>query len=196
FISKSDLKRDDTIDINGKLIDGKIHLEAEDTISEGIIKVRIMIMKVSEYNDIDYEENYPIIHISNGEISNYEGTENFPTASLQDKTIIIDNPKRHRISAISIKENTAIRSMKYTVNDIAYMSDIDALNKKIDQIEENSHTNDENIAKIMNTYPTVDETNEALDVLKGRIETLEAENTTLKATIAAFEARIAALFLG
>ena len=53
--------------------------------------------------------------------------------------------------------------MKYSVNDIAYMSDIDALNKKIDQIEENSHTNDENIAKIMNTYPTVDETNEALD---------------------------------
>ena len=38
--------------------------------------------------------------------------------------------------------------MKYTVNDLAYMSYVDALNKTIDQIEENSHTNDENIAKM------------------------------------------------
>lgn len=33
----------------------------------------------------------------------------------------------------------------------------------------------------------------ALDILKGRIETFEAENTSLKTTIAVFEARIAAL---
>ena len=49
------------------------------------------------------------------------------------------------------------------------MSDIDTLNIKLDQIEENSHTNDETIAKILNIYPKVDETNEALDALKGRI---------------------------
>lgn len=48
------------------------------------------------------------------------------------------------------------------------MSDIDALNKKLDQIEENSHTNDENIARIPNTYPTVDETNETLEAEKSR----------------------------
>ena len=39
-------------------------------------------------------------------------------------------------------------------------------------------------------YPTVDEDNEGLDVLIGRIETLESENIALKDTIAAMEARI------
>lgn len=73
------------------------------------------------------------------------------------------------------------------------MSDIDTLNIKLDQIEENSHTNDETIAKILNIYPKVDETNEALDALKGRIETLEVENTSLKTTIAAIETKTAAI---
>lgn len=62
-----------------------------------------------------------------------------------------------------------------------------------DHIEENSYANDEEIAKILNTYLTVDETNGDLDILKGRIETFEAENTSLKTTMAVFEARIAAL---
>lgn len=64
-------------------------------------------MEISEFN----EENYVIINISNGAIWNYEWTENFPTASLQIKIIIIDNPKKNRVSGISIKKNIAIRSL-------------------------------------------------------------------------------------
>lgn len=60
-----------TIDINGKLIEGKIQLKAKDAI-------KIMIVKIGENNDID------------GAISNYEGIENFPTTSFQDKIIIND----------------------------------------------------------------------------------------------------------
>ena len=54
-----------------------------------------------------------------------------------------------------------------------------------------SHTNDETIANKMNTYLTDDETNEFIDVLKGRIETIDAKNTSLKTMITVFEARIA-----
>lgn len=78
--------------------------------------------------------------------------------------------------------------MKYTVSNIVYMMDIDALN-----IKENSHTNDEAIIKILNIYPKIDETREALDVLKGRIETLEVKNTSLKTMIAAIDTKIAAI---
>ena len=67
-----------------------------------------MVQYVSEYNDVDCVEYYPIIHISNGEISNYEGTEEFPTTSLQDETIIIDNSKKLKVTMVKIKENTAI----------------------------------------------------------------------------------------
>ncbi|KAK8893141.1 hypothetical protein M9Y10_021556 [Tritrichomonas musculus] len=56
--------------------------------------------------------------------------------------------------------------MKFDVNDFAYTCDTDALHKKIDSIFEQSHSNNESIAKIMNTYPTVDETNESLEQLK------------------------------
>lgn len=73
------------------------------------------------------------------------------------------------------------------------MSDNDALNNKVEQIEEHSHTNDETIEKIMNTYLTANEKNQAVDLLKSRIETLEAKNTSSKTIFASFEARIAAL---
>ena len=100
---------------------------------------------------------------------------------------------KNRVSGISIKNNIEIQSMMFTINDLAYMSDIDALNNKIEQIEEHSHTNDQTIEKLMNTYLTVDEKNEAVDLLKSRIETLEAKNRSSKTIFASFEARIAAL---
>lgn len=45
----------------------------------------------------------------------------------------------------------------------------------------------------MNSYPTVDEINEALYVLKSRIEVLVTHDMNLKKEIKSFEARIAAL---
>ncbi|WP_295163664.1 hypothetical protein, partial [uncultured Brachyspira sp.] len=93
------------------------------------------VQKVSEYNDVDYEENIVTINITGGTID-YQGTDDFPSCTMNDKTFIISNPNKHRIGGIQIKENIAIRSIKYTVKYIAYMSDVDALNKKLDQIEE------------------------------------------------------------
>ena len=40
YIQKSDLKRDDTIDVVGKYINGEVHLGAEDIITDGTIKAR------------------------------------------------------------------------------------------------------------------------------------------------------------
>lgn len=71
--------------------------------------------------------------------------------------------------------------------------DIDSINEKIDQIEENSYTNDDAKVKIMNSFSTVDEINEALYVLKSRIEVLVDHDMNLKTVIKSFEARIAAL---
>lgn len=39
----------------------------------------------------------------------------------------------------------------------------------------------------MNIYPTVDKTNEAFDLIKGRIEKLEDDIKSLKIMIASFE---------
>ena len=46
-----------------------------------------------------------------------------------------------------------MRKMFYTTNDIAYLQDNDALNKKIDVFAEQSHSND---AVMYNTYATVE----------------------------------------
>ena len=165
YISKNDLIRSDTIDIVSEKVNNEIHLKAEDVITDGKIVVRLLIQNVSEANDIDYVEHILTININDGVIE-YQGDNDFPTCSMNDKTIIISNPNKLRISGIQIKENTAKRNMKFDVNDFAYTCDIDALHKKIDSIFEQSHSNNESIAKIMNTYPTVDETNEALEQLK------------------------------
>ncbi|KAK8880650.1 hypothetical protein M9Y10_003333 [Tritrichomonas musculus] len=157
--------KSDTIDIVSEKVNNEIHLKAEDVITDGKIVVRLLIQNVSEANDIDYVEHILTININDGVID-YQGDNNFPTCAMNDKTIIISNPKKLRISGIQIKENTAKRNMKFDVNDFAYTCDIDALHKKIDSIFEQSHSNKESIAKIMNTYPTVDETNEALEQLK------------------------------
>ncbi|WP_295163638.1 hypothetical protein [uncultured Brachyspira sp.] len=57
YISKNELVRDDTIDVVDKLIESQVHLVADDKITDETIKARLMVQKVSEYNDIDYEEN-------------------------------------------------------------------------------------------------------------------------------------------
>ena len=48
-ILSTDLVRDDTIDVVGRYINKEIHLEAEDVITDGTIKARFLVQKVSEY---------------------------------------------------------------------------------------------------------------------------------------------------
>ncbi len=56
--------------------------------------------------------------------------------------------------------------MVYTTNDIAYLQDIEALNKKIDALAEQSHTNDIQTFNIQDEmreeFATVDEVNTVL----------------------------------
>ncbi|KAK8880947.1 hypothetical protein M9Y10_003653 [Tritrichomonas musculus] len=162
YISQSNLIRDDVIDVVGKYSKGVVQLEAEDDITDGIIKARLMVRKVSEFNDVDYEENIITINIVNGEISEYQGTSDFPEASINGKQITIANPHKLQVTGVSIKENTAIRRMEFTTNDIAYTCDIDALHKKIDAIHEQTQANDKSLASTLNEFPTVDEVNTAL----------------------------------
>lgn len=96
-------------------------------------------MEQLKHDDVDYEENLATNNITGGTID-YQGTDDFPSCTMSDKIFIISNPNKHSIGGIQIKENIAIRRMKYTVKYIANMSDVDALNKKLDQIEENTQT--------------------------------------------------------
>ncbi|KAK8845753.1 hypothetical protein M9Y10_020671 [Tritrichomonas musculus] len=172
YISKNELVRDDIINVVGKFVNGEVHLEAEDTITDGIIKARFLVQKVSEYNDVDYEENIVTINITGGTI-NYQGTTDFPSCTMNDKTFVISNPNKHRVGGIQIKENTAKRRMEFTTNDLAYTCDIDALHKKIDTLHEQIEKNDTALATTLNEFPTVDEVNEALDELKNNMVNMD-----------------------
>ena len=44
-------------------------METEDVITDGTIKVRFLVQKVSEYNDVDYEGNIVTINITGGTIN-------------------------------------------------------------------------------------------------------------------------------
>lgn len=52
--------------------------------------------------------------------------------------------------------------MIYTIDDIAYKQDIEALNKKINTLAEQSHMNDVSMCSLHETFPTVDEVKEVL----------------------------------
>lgn len=100
-----------------------------------------MIQNVNEYNDMDYEENSVTISINNGSINQQEFNIYLPNYTMNDKTIIISTTNKVRVSRISIKENTAIRRMKFAINDLANTCDIEALNKKIDALHEQTEAN-------------------------------------------------------
>lgn len=86
--------------------------------------------KVSEYNDINYDENIITINISDETIK-YQGTDDFPSCTMNNNTIIISNPHKYRVCRKKIKENSAVKWMKFT-NDLIYIYDIDTIHNKID----------------------------------------------------------------
>ena len=77
----------------------------------------------------------------------------------------------YRIAGAVIEQSTFKRQLVYSTNDIAYRQDIDALDKKINALAEQSHAND---IDMYNTYATVDEVNTVL-----------ADNYALKSDIPA-----------
>ena len=61
---------------------------------------------------------------------------------------------------ISIRENSAVRRMEFTTNNLSYNCDRDEINKKIDGIHEQIEKNDATLATILKEFPTVDEVSE------------------------------------
>lgn len=55
YISKNELVRDDTLDFVDKLVESQVHLVSDDKITDEAIKARLMVQKVSEYNDLFYK---------------------------------------------------------------------------------------------------------------------------------------------
>lgn len=100
--------RDDTVEVVGKCVNGEVHLEVENITSIGVIKARLVVQKVSEFIDIDYEENPVIIKIVNGKID-FKGSNDFPSYTMINKIINIQNPYKLKVKRINIKENSAIR---------------------------------------------------------------------------------------
>ncbi|KAK8872186.1 hypothetical protein M9Y10_007950 [Tritrichomonas musculus] len=187
-LSKNDLTRTDVIDVVGKIEDKHIKLFAEDIITDGFIKVKLMVRTISEFNDVDYNEQYISLTITNGDISEFVGTDDFTSAQInvsENKTIItINNPNKAQVTGISVKENTAIRQMTFTSNDLAYTCDIVALNKKIDEIHEQIQENDKTLATTLNEFPTVDEVNTALEKIKNDMINMDdLSNYALKSDI-------------
>ena len=66
------------------------------------------------------------------------------------------------ITGAVVEQCTCKRQMTYTVDDIAYRQDIEALDKKINTLAEQSHMNDVSMCSLQETFPTVDEVNEVL----------------------------------
>ena len=119
------LSRDDVIDIVGKIdgIDKNIQLVAEDIITDGSIRVKLMVRTISEFNDVDYDEQYVSLTITNGVISEYIGTDTFPSATMDDSStqITILNPQHVQVTGITIKENTLIRHLDSQICELYFI---------------------------------------------------------------------------
>ena len=144
IIKKDEFARDDIIDVLAETDGTTITLTAEDTISEGMIVVKIYMSNA--------QKNF-YIKIENGEITEYKGvSENITLGNivikplarseefrasyltdiqLNDKTITITNTNQNKISGVVIQGNSCTRHMTFTTNDFAYTYDIDALHKKL-----------------------------------------------------------------
>ena len=212
YVSKDDLTRMDVIDVVCSSSTRFIRLTAEDTITNGELRVKIFIAgKDPQTVSISYVD---------GKVEKYKGIDNETEAfrniylnsiTVNDNITVIEKTESIQIAGAVIESNTCIREMRYTVNDIAYVQDIEALDRKINTLAEQSHANDVSMISLQETFPTVDEVNEVLsnyvqikdmppvvdtlisskcDEMKTKIATLEEENATLKAQIEAISSQL------
>ena len=221
YINKNELTRDDKIDIivNVDKENNNILFEAEDNINTGL-----MVFQVYVGNDTKQFRRRVYVKVIDGQIEEYKGVQQnmevndpvsgenvslkllahseedrvayFPDIIIEGKTITIESQNEYRIWGVVIEYNSFTRHLTFTPNDLAYTCDIEALDKKINALAEQSHSNDVAMASIQEEYATVNEVNEVLEnnyVLKSEFDKLKEENESLKATIAAFESRLSAL---
>lgn len=93
---------------------------------------------------------------------------NFFNAPTQNgKVIEIVHTGTKKIIGVHVKSNTCTRIINMTVDDLAYTCDINALNKKIDALAEQSHINDVQTFSMQDEFATITEVN---DVLKNYVQ--------------------------
>ena len=153
-VHKSDLVRDDIIDITCPSSTRFIRLTVEDMINVGNVKVKIFVA----------EKDPQIVSITfdDSRITEYKGiddeteafrAQNLNNITLNDKIILIERAGDIHIAGATIESNTCARRMTYTVNDLAYMQDIQALDEKITALAEQSNVNDVAMLTSLNEEP-------------------------------------------
>ena len=176
FVNKSDLVRDDKIDIRCACSTRFVRLTAEDTIDVGTIRIKVFVA--------GKDPQIISITFNNSQITEYKGiddeTEAFRTnylnnITLNDKIILIERAGDIQIAGATIESNTCARRMTYTINDLAYIQDIQALDEKITALAEQSHTND------VEMFATVDEVNDVL--LNNYVNKIVLNDYALKTSI-------------
>ncbi|WP_347294444.1 hypothetical protein, partial [Helicobacter typhlonius] len=188
YINKNELTRDDKIDItvNVDKENNNILFEAEDNINTGL-----MVFQVYVGNDTKQFRRRVYVKVIDGQIEEYKGVQQnmevndpvsgenvslkllahseedrvayFPDIIIEGKTITIESQNEYRIWGVVIEYNSFTRHLTFTPNDLAYTCDIEALDKKINALAEQSHSNDVAMASIQEEYATVNEVNEVLE---------------------------------
>ena len=155
YINKNELVREDVIDVIGKVDNGKVILEPEDVIVSGLIVFKLYIgnlqrrfyITIENKEIIDYKGIQEEIELKGTIFKPLARSEDdrkvyLPNAVIEGKNIEIQIVGNYKVSAGIVEYNDCVRQMSFTTNDLAYISDIDALNRKIDALADISHTND------------------------------------------------------
>ncbi len=194
YVNKDELIRDDAIDIFPR-VDHEhsvLLFEFEDNIVSGLIVfktfavsesnerqrrfyIKIVDGVIVDYKGVQTETTIEGSFAGGITIKPLAKSEDDRLAFMPTAELIMDSTERlitiaidsnYKITGAVIEQNTCMRQMVYTTNDIAYLQDIEALNKKIDALAEQSHTNDIQTFCMQDSmreeFATVDEVNTVL----------------------------------
>ncbi len=185
YVNKNELKRDDIIDIFPS-VDNEhkvIKFEFEDNIINGLI-----VFKTFANNNSTSRQRRFYIKIADGEITDYKGVQDdlvidgislkglansesdrinyMPEANLildnTEKLISIQFSSNYSLTGVIIEHCTCIRQMIFSTNDFAYRIDIEALDKKINTLAEQSFNNNIQTLSLQDDFATIDEINTVL----------------------------------
>ena len=180
-----DLVREDVIDIFAN-VDNEHHVITF-TFEDNIVNGLIIFKTFAKNNEASRQRRF-YIKIAEGEIIDYKGVQTdttidgitikglaqsesdrvayMPTAELimdtSERFILINIDENYIIAGVVIEQCTCTRQMVYSTNDFAYIQDIEAINKKIDALAEQSHNNDAQTLSLQDDFVTVDEVNKVL----------------------------------
>ena len=189
YVSKYELSRDDEIDIFARFDNEHkvILFEFEDNIVNGIIVFKIFAVngsnnrqrrfyiKITDGTIVDYKGVQENITIDGLTIKGLANSENDRVSYMPNAELVLDTSERfisitvnenYLITGVVVEQCTCMRQMIFTTNDIAYLQDIESLNKKINALAEQSHSNDVQTfalnESMRDEFATVDEVNEVL----------------------------------